>query len=307
MEKGNELGQGRVVFKDIGGAEVYPTFEQMKAVQAGSIDLLDSAAIYGQGVFYESSVPETFLFGQTATDWKESGMIELLDRIGRKKYGIGVLTVDTMWDFYIFTKKPVKSLKDLRGVKIRSTPLYAGVLKHWEIPFITTPLAEIYTALKTGVVDGFTWPVWGSTGTALQEQVGYQVFPPLWTAAGAIVTVNAKWYDGLPDYAKQVISDVMEYRREQLREVSMQGAAHETKILRKADVQAITIPEDEWWQSQKAQWEWMSKKLRENSPDHADELLEILSKMYPPKKVLWPTYDWQKGAESTSKWLNYPK
>lgn len=55
-----------------------------------------------------------------------------------------------------FTKKPIKSAEDLKGLKLRvpSTPTYIATMK--AMGALATPIAfgEVYTALQQGVVDG---------------------------------------------------------------------------------------------------------------------------------------------------------
>jgi TRAP-type C4-dicarboxylate transport system substrate-binding protein len=61
------------------------------------------------------------------------------------------------WRYMITTKKAVKRPEDLAGMKIRTipTPVYLAALRMMGAN--PTPMAygEIYTALQTGVIDGF--------------------------------------------------------------------------------------------------------------------------------------------------------
>ncbi len=66
-----------------------------------------------------------------------------------------------------YTKKPVKSVTDLKGMKIRvqQSPLMVGMIEG--LGAVATPLdfGEVYSALQTGVVDGAenNWPSYLST------------------------------------------------------------------------------------------------------------------------------------------------
>ena len=81
-----------------------------------------------------------------------------LNRILADRTGVQVLG----WGFHfgarsVYTKKPVASLADLKDVKLRVLPAPAFVETFKIMGAIPTPIPvnELYTALQTGVVDGF--------------------------------------------------------------------------------------------------------------------------------------------------------
>ena len=56
----------------------------------------------------------------------------------------------------IFKKKPINSVTDLKGLKVRApaNPLYSETVKSWGANPTTIPWTEVYLALSQGVVDG---------------------------------------------------------------------------------------------------------------------------------------------------------
>ena len=56
----------------------------------------------------------------------------------------------------IFKNKPIKSVADLKGLKVRvpANPLYSETIKAWGANPTTIPWTEVYLALSQGVVDG---------------------------------------------------------------------------------------------------------------------------------------------------------
>ncbi len=57
-------------------------------------------------------------------------------------------------DYELLTKEPVKSLEDLKKMKIRSTGQMARLLKEFDVPTVFLPAEELYVGLSTGVIDG---------------------------------------------------------------------------------------------------------------------------------------------------------
>jgi len=81
-----------------------------------------------------------------------------LEKLLADRTGVGVLG----WGFHfgarsVYTKKPVARLADLKDVKLRVLPAPAFVETFKVMGAIPTPIPvnELYTALQTGVVDGF--------------------------------------------------------------------------------------------------------------------------------------------------------
>jgi len=56
----------------------------------------------------------------------------------------------------IFKSKPIKTLADLKGLKVRvpANPLYSEIIKAWGANPTTIPWTEVYLALSQGVADG---------------------------------------------------------------------------------------------------------------------------------------------------------
>jgi tripartite ATP-independent transporter DctP family solute receptor len=99
-------------------------------------------------------------FGFTSMDhvWKviDGPIGQYLNEEARDK-GIRVLG----WAYagsrcLIFKKKPIRTVSDLRGLKVRApaNPLYSETVKSWGANPTTIPWTEVYLALSQGVVDG---------------------------------------------------------------------------------------------------------------------------------------------------------
>ncbi len=75
----------------------------------------------------------------------------------------------TLWPFgpqVFYCNKPVKSVADLKGLKVRSfTPSMAALIKSFGATPVSLQFSEVYPALQRGVADcGVTSPTSGNTG-----------------------------------------------------------------------------------------------------------------------------------------------
>ncbi len=77
--------------------------------------------------------------------------------------------VMTLWPFgpqVFYCNKPIKSVDDLKGLKVRSfTPSMAALIQNLGATPVTLPFSEVYPALQRGVADcGVTSPASGNSG-----------------------------------------------------------------------------------------------------------------------------------------------
>ena len=80
---------------------------------------------------------------------------------------IGLAFYDSGARSFYTTKKPMKTMADLKGMKIRvqQSDLFVAMIEALGANATPMPFGEVYTALKTGIVDGAenNWPSYEST------------------------------------------------------------------------------------------------------------------------------------------------
>jgi TRAP-type transport system periplasmic protein len=72
---------------------------------------------------------------------------------------------------FIFTKKPVKSTADLKGLRIKANAENADIVQNLGASPVTMPVTETYDALSRGVVDGCLFPIEALQGFKIGEVV----------------------------------------------------------------------------------------------------------------------------------------
>ena len=90
-----------------------------------------------------------------------------LDERLQKRFNAKVLT---LWPFgpqVFFCSKPIESLDDLKGMRVRSfTPTMSALLEHFGATPVTLQFSEVYTALQRGVAScGVTSPTSANSGS----------------------------------------------------------------------------------------------------------------------------------------------
>jgi len=133
------------------------------------------------------------------------------DKILKKAYGSqGLVWLEPYIQppVYIITKKPIKSVADFQGLKIRAPGAYGKFLRNLGASPVSLAWSEIYTSLATGVIDG-------SIGSNMidhrdgnhVEVAKYMYKLPLAGAQVLPIVVNRNAWNKLSDAAKKGVYD----------------------------------------------------------------------------------------------------
>ena len=152
------LSGGRIDITVYAAGEIVPAFEVLGAVGSGVADIGHTAAFYWQGKMPAAAFFTTVPFGLTPAEhvaWIEAGggqalWDELYQPFGVKPFMAGNTGV-CMGGWF---RRELKSLADLRGLKLRSLGLGGEIYRRLGATPQTTPPAEILTSLQSGVIDG---------------------------------------------------------------------------------------------------------------------------------------------------------
>ena len=105
------------------------------------------------------------------------------------------------------TKKPVKTLADLNGLKMRSPgKIMADVLKGMGASAIGMPITQVYTGLERGLLDGVIVPYETMKPFRFYEKTKYATHLDMYTMT-FFVTMNKKRYESLPPDLKKAIDE----------------------------------------------------------------------------------------------------
>ncbi|MGH9579182.1 MAG: TRAP transporter substrate-binding protein DctP, partial [Terriglobales bacterium] len=97
--------------------------------------------------------------------------------------------------FHLYLNKEI-SRPDLKGLKVRITPVYRDFFGAMGATLMQTAPGEVYTALERGVVDGYGWPVGGIFDANWHEKTRYRVDPGFYDAEVSLI-INLKKWQGL--------------------------------------------------------------------------------------------------------------
>ncbi|MCL6560979.1 MAG: TRAP transporter substrate-binding protein [Firmicutes bacterium] len=108
----------------------------------------------------------------------------------------------------LFTKVPVRSLKDLQGLEVRATGLSAKTLQALGANPVAMPQSEAYEALSKGVVKGNLGPVEVLQGWKNAEVTEYLTRTPFLYNTLFFITMNLDKWNSLSPETQKAIEEV---------------------------------------------------------------------------------------------------
>ncbi len=204
-----QMSGGRLVITQYPAGALVPSTEIMDALGKGVMEMGNGVGAYWPGKIpvctLEWSVPFTVDMREADILFWDKGWNDLYRKAYAEKNvffagpvcGVGSAIMST---------KPIRSLADLKKMKIRSTGLAATVLTKAGVPTVFVPGEEIYTALATGVIDGATYGAATSQYDLKIHEVAKYFLKTLIGAQNVEnVIVNLKAWNALPDDLKKIV------------------------------------------------------------------------------------------------------
>ncbi len=226
-------------------------FGVLDMVKAGQYEMGHSASYYWKGKDHNTMFFSTMPFGMIAPEqyaWFYYGggmelMKEVYDRHGIYSFP-GGNTGNQMGGWF---KKEIKSLDDLKGLKMR-IPGFAGeVMSKLGVVVTNIPAGELYTALDRGTIDALEW-----VGPSLDLNMGFHKIAPYYytgwhePATELQFLVNKKKFDALPKHLQAILTTAMELSAYDMYARSYNDSAiNLDKIVKEyPDIKIKTFPKD---------------------------------------------------------------
>ena len=167
-----ELSSGSLEIKIYPKNILVPALQVFDATSAAQIDAFHSGVYYWKGKNPAFSIFGGMPLGLTSEEmitWMKFGGGYELWREMYAKFNlyplIGGTTGPQMGGWF---KKPINSLADLKGLKMRIPGLGGEVMKKLGVNPVLLPAGEIYTSLERGTIDATEW-----VGPALDSMMGF--------------------------------------------------------------------------------------------------------------------------------------
>jgi TRAP-type mannitol/chloroaromatic compound transport system substrate-binding protein len=190
--------------------ELVPQGELFQAVQKGTVDAAvsddDSMASPVDVAVFAAYFPLATRFGiDVDVLFNHYGLNEIWKEAYGEIEGVTWLAAGS-WDPVNFvTTKPIKSLKDLKGLRVYSFPTGGKFVQQFGVVPMSIPYEDVEMSLQTGILDGIFWCGYTETATVgWQEVTKYFLANPFCGGWIGSWFVNTKAWEKVPPHLQQL-------------------------------------------------------------------------------------------------------
>lgn len=193
-------------------------------------------------------------------------------------YGLKWLEPYMQPPVYVLTKKPINSIEDFKGLKIRAPGAYGKFLRNLGASPTSLAWSEIYTSLATGVIDG-------SIGSNMidhrdgnhVEVAKYMYKLPLAGAQVLSLVVNQRAWDKLSDDLKEAVNEAAKRHAKAQLESSRKWESEAVAEMEKKGLQWSPDPSE----ADKKAWSAAAETLWDeyaSQDKYSKQLIDVLKK-----------------------------
>jgi len=213
LKKIEEVTKGRVKIESYWSQTLAKGPDTLNAIKTGVADMGWCVQGYWPGVFPLTDVINLPALGFKTGEKGSEVLWRLYDKfheIQREYKDVHALILHTSAPYFLITtKKQVKTLEDIKGLKLRALGGVASdQMKALGAVPILIPMPENYLAMDKGVIDGMAAPWEATLAFRFYEVVKYYGMVPLSGAGVDSVLINKQKWESLPKDIQQAIMSV---------------------------------------------------------------------------------------------------
>ncbi|MDH3693259.1 MAG: TRAP transporter substrate-binding protein [Gammaproteobacteria bacterium] len=252
----NKAANGEMEIELFYADQLVPTGELFRAMQRGTIDAVHSdddsmAAPVDISVFGGYFPLATRHALDVPTLFQQYGLAEIWQEAYGEVEGVKWLSAAGQDPCNFNTKKPIRSLEDMNGLRLYTFPTAGRFLSEFGVVPVSIPYEDAEVAVQTGELDGMAW-----SGITEDYTVGWADVTDYITTnniSGAWIGsffANEKRWSELPEHLQQLLMSCIEsghfYRNQWYWGGEAKLRATGTKL------ELTTIPAEEWKQVEEA-------------------------------------------------------
>jgi len=266
----NELSGGTLEIKVYPKNILVPAMQVFDSTSANQLDAFHSGVYYWKGKNSAFSIfggmPLGLLSEEMITWLKFGGGMELWRELYAKFNLYPLIGGSTGPQMGGWFKKEIKSVADLKGLKMRIPGLGGEVMKKLGVNPILLPAGEIFTSLERGTIDATEW-----VGPALDRMMGFdkaaKYYYTGWHEPGSILelTFNKARFERLSQEHQAIIQYAAEAMSSEMYHEFMDENAKALKKLEEMDIEIRDFPQEIIDAAKKALLEVVEEQSRQSA------------------------------------------
>lgn len=213
-DKVKEMTEGRITIEVFPAGTLGPGLKVTETVKNGVAQMGHTWIGYDWG-----ADPTAVLFGGYAGSFDTEKMLHWLYRAGgaelqaewrMEKFDVVSIPLFIRTaEVFLHSRKPVRTLEDLKGLKLRTAGAWLDISRSMGAAPVTTPGGEVYTALERGAIDATEWgTLWEDISPGFHRVTKYVIIPGIHqpTAPFELVVNKDAWAE-LSEEDQRIIRD----------------------------------------------------------------------------------------------------
>ena len=252
-----QISGGNFQITPYAAGEIIPGLEVMDTVQTGTVECGHTASLYYVGknptLAFATTVPFGLMAEQQNAWLYYGGGLELMQKVYSDFNIINFPAGNTGSQMGGWFKQEIKSLADLRGLKMRIPGLGGEVMGQLGVNVQVLPGGEIFLALERGAIDAAEWVgPYDDLKLGLNKAAQYYYYPGWWEPGDTIdLLVNKSAWEKLPsEYQNMFKTAAREVNIKMLAQYNFLNKQALENIL-DGDVKLVAYPQDILKEAQK--------------------------------------------------------
>ncbi len=276
--KVEELSKGQIIidvqYSGVLGAEQDVLDAMLTGAGQAQISRISAFSLtsYGAKKSVLLSLPYTFASREHFWKFATSDLAnQFLDESYENKLGVKGLFYGEEGFRHFFTKKPVNSIEDLKGLKLRvsNDPVMNGLVKGLGASPTVVSFTELYSAIDSGVVDGAEQPIANYKSNSFPEVANNMILDGHTLGAIEIIVSSTVW-DKLTKEQQNILIEAGKYAQENNKKNSQAKEDEVLKELRENGCNIVEVKDVTPWQNA------VKSVVQENAKGYEDLYQKIL-------------------------------
>lgn len=248
MQKIEKETQGRVHFKPFWAGTVISAAEGHEELAQGAADVGEIGVIMARSGYQLAK--GTFLFFYASPSQETARRVSeqvraKFPQIEQEYKGLKVMAWTSNAPTQLITRKPVRKLSDLKGMRIRTLGDYSKVFAAFGAEPVQMPASEVYVALQKGIIDGLMQPFIAFDSFHLAEVAKFATVLNIQQSFTAQRAMNLGSYNKLPPDIKKIFDLSVDWWGKEADRVVGKIADDGMQMGKKAGVEFITLSKED--------------------------------------------------------------
>lgn len=208
-DRARELSGGRIDIQVFPAGALMKSNEVPDAVAKGALDMSNTFLVYMSGkepALKAVNEWPAMVDPLQGVMWAYYGGGNAIMREITSSHGIHYLGASPLAGEHIWSKKPLKGLADLKGLKMRAAAIAADSFKKLGAAVVSMPGEELYQGLQRGIVDAAEFTTLSvNYGMGFHEVTKYLVLPTYSGGGNYDWVINKKKWDETPADLQKIL------------------------------------------------------------------------------------------------------